>query len=156
MIQETIVREFVDYILLNADITKATGLYNGKAGLSLSLFEVSRCLRDEKIEDKAFNLLQEVLIIKNKDDNFENGLAGIGYTLLYLIENKLLEADFDEIFGEQYEALIKNLENIEKEPLRLVNSLRIIYFLSKVGNIKREDDRLPKIIKKYLKDWNYF
>jgi len=156
MIQKETVRKITGYLLQNSEKTSSTGLYNGKAGLSLSLFIASEFLQDEIIEDTAYELLKKSLVIKNFDTSFENGLAGIGYTLLYLVENKYLEADFNEIFGMQYETLIRSFENIEKDPLRLINSLQAIYFLSKVRSIKKEDVRIEKIIKKIFEGLELF
>ena len=151
------VHNIADLILQNVDKAESTGLYNGRAGLSLSLFAAAEYLRDERIEDAAYKLLQESLILKNNSASFENGLPGVGYALLFLIENKYLEADFDEIFGNQYESIMNLYKNIEKDPFRLINSFKVIYFFSKVGNIKKEDARIPVIIKKrFLKDWNCF
>jgi hypothetical protein len=145
-----IIRELVDSILLNACSVNS-------AGLSLSLFVASGYLQDEQVEAKAFDLLQESLVAKQGDMTFENGLAGIGYTLFYLIENKFLEADFDKIFGEQYEEIIRSFSNIEKKPLRLINSLQIIYFLSKAAsNIKKDNERLQEIIKRIFEGLELF
>lgn len=148
MPQKETIRKLADRLLKNSGVTNSTGLYDGKAGLSLALFLAAGYLQDEQLEDTAYNLLQESLVVKNSNMCFENGLPGIGYALLYLVENKYLEADFDEIFGEQYEAIIKSYENIEKAPMALVKSLQTIYFLSKAGNVKKEDKRISKIIKK--------
>ena len=156
MIHKETVRKITDYLLQNSEKTSSTGLYNGKAGLSLSLFIASEFLQDETIEDTAYKLFQESLIIRSSDIGFENGLAGIGYTLLYLVENKYLETDFDEIFGIQYETIIKSFENIEKDPMRLVNSLQAIYFLSKVRSLKKEDNRIEEIIKKFFEGLELF
>lgn len=146
MVQEKTIRKLVDYVLLNISSVNTVGLYNGKAGLSLSLFETSRFLQDESIEDKAFALLQESLLSNNRDFSFENGLSGIGYALIYLIENKFIDADFDDLFNEQYEKIITS--NIEKYPDNLLNSMKVIYFLSIVRNRKKEDKRINAIIKK--------
>jgi hypothetical protein len=146
----------VDLLLRNTEKTTSAGLYNGKAGLSLSLFVASGYLQDESVEDVAFRLLQESLILTGNDVSFENGLAGSGYALLYLIEKKYIEADFDEIFEKQYERFIKSFENIDREPLKLINSLQIIYFLSKVSLIKNNDERTGKIMKKIFEGLEVF
>jgi len=156
MTQEKNIQKTVELVLSDIEKVSSTGLYNGKAGLSLSLFIAAEYLQDEQLEDTAYNLLQESLVIKNYDVSFENGLAGIGYVLCYLIENKYLEADFDEIFGMQYETLVKSYENIEKDPSRLVNSLQAIYFLSDASRIKKEDERIPLIIKKIFEGLELF
>ena len=147
--------DIADYILQKYNITRSPGLYDGKAGLSLSLFIASGYLKDEKMEDIAYELIKESLALKQMDIRFETGLAGIGYVLMHLIENRYLDADFDDLFGEQYEAIIKGLEKIEQEPVKLVNSLKDIYFLSKVGKFKK-DDRAERAIKKMLEGCELF
>ncbi len=152
----TDISKLVGHILSNVCLVDTTGLYYGKAGISLALFEASGYLQDEDMEDKAFNILREALILKSGDFSFENGLSGIGYVLCYLMENKFIEADFDEIFGEQYEKTVKSLEDIEKKPERLLNTLQVIYFLSSVRKIKPNDERLQKIIKKIFEGLELF
>lgn len=96
-----IICKMADYLLLNAYSVNSSGFYNGKAGVSLALFEVSRLLQDEYLEEHAFELLQEALLSKSEDTGFANGLAGIGFVFHYLINNHFVEADFDEIFGDK-------------------------------------------------------
>ena len=156
MTQNITIPKIIDCIRQKSGTINSTGLYNGKAGLSLSLFVAATSLCDEQLEDWAFDLLKESLIIKNNDSDFENGLAGIGYVLLYLTENNYLEIDFDEVFGKQYEEIIKSFEHIDKNPLRLITSFQAIYFLSKVNNIKKEDSRIQMIIKKIFEGLELF
>jgi len=150
MTQQETIRKIADLVLQNAEKTSSTGLYNGKAGLSITLFMAAEYLRDESMEDVAYHLLKESLILKNDEMNFENGWTGIGYAILYLVENKYLEADFDEIFGTKYESIVRYFKNIEMFPARLLDSLPTVYFFSAVRNIKNEDDRVPEIIRKFF------
>lgn len=73
MILKTNIIKLIDYVLLNAYSTNSAGLYNGKAGLSLCLFEASHFLNNEYLEEQAFELLLEALLTKNNDIGFENG-----------------------------------------------------------------------------------
>lgn len=147
MKNEAIIRKIVDHILLNACSVNSSGLYNGKAGMALALFEAARYLKDNEIEEKAYILFQESLIrtTNTNDYSFENGLSGIGYVLIYLIENKFLDADFDEIFKDQYEKIIRNLYDIDKFPHNLLNLSKIIFFLSSLKSIHDEDVRIHQI-----------
>jgi hypothetical protein len=144
MIAEADIRKLVDYVLLNACSVSSTGLYNGKAGLSLCLFEVARALEDEYIEEQAFELLQEALLSKNADIGFENGLAGIGFTLLYLIENQFVDADFDEMFGENFAKIMLGLKAREADN-RLTPLLNVSYFLNAVQQVKVEEQIAPYV-----------
>jgi hypothetical protein len=165
MLPDSSIRKLADYILLNACSVNSSGLYNGKAGMALALFEAGRYLQDEYIEDRAFDLFQEALVTKNEDIGFENGLSGIGYILLYLAENGFINADFEDIFNGQYEQIIEGFENIDKQPDKLLIVPKVIFFLSELNKIKSDDVRIKSIIEKifqgielYLSiqffDWN--
>jgi hypothetical protein len=130
-----ILKKLVDYVVLNSFACNSTGLYNGKAGLSLCLFESSRYLKDEKIEEIAFDLIQEALLSKNSDVSFENGLSGIGYTLLYLLEQNYFEADFEELFSDFHQKIIDWVDTQPKEDA-LVNNMKMLYYLHKHNQIK--------------------
>ncbi|MFT4073153.1 MAG: hypothetical protein QM654_14665 [Dysgonamonadaceae bacterium] len=106
--------KLIDYVLFNSCSLSSCGLYNGKAGISLCLFETARYLQDEYLEEQAYKLLQESLLAGNEDVGFENGLAGIGYVLLYLIRHEFIEADFDELFGKQAAAIAQQLDKAER------------------------------------------
>lgn len=148
MNQETLIRKLVDSITLNAYSVNSAGIYNGKAGIAFALFEAARYLQDVDLENKAFNLLQESILRSGKNYSFENGLPGIGYILIYLITNKFIDADFEDVFEDQYEEIIKTFENVDKKPDTLLNSIKIIYFMSAVSKIKNKDKRVNVIIEK--------
>lgn len=131
MTDEVIIRKLVDYLLLNAYSINSSGFYNGKAGISLTLFEMARCLQDEYIEEQAFDLLQESLITKNEDIGFENGLSGIGYVLLYLINNNFIDASFDELFAENHAKIEEKLKLLRDKELgnNIFYYLTVVYYI---------------------------
>ena len=147
MINEATIRKIVDYMLLNACSINSSGLYSGKAGIALTLFEVARYLQDEYIEEQAFDLLQESLTSKTENISFEHGLSGIGYVLLYLIENKFIEADFDELFTDQYNKIIEEVDKSEGNSVFLFQALRMNYFWTSVKSIYPKDKRIDEIIR---------
>lgn len=95
--------------------------------------EVARFLEDEYIEDQALQTLQESLLTKTNDPGFENGLSGIGYVLLYLTKNKLVEADFDELFGDKLQFIYEHADKLCDDFITNVTlpmcDMKIIYFL---------------------------
>lgn len=139
MIKEEYLRKLTDFILLNAYSVSSTGLYNGKAGMSLCLFEVARATEDEQLEEHAFELMQEALLSKNEDIGFENGLSGVGFVFRYLIDKEFLDADFEEMFGEQTQKILDGIEKKKTEPLQLLNSIIMIYFLSDLNRVKADE-----------------
>lgn len=150
MINEATIRKIVDELWLNTTIN-SSGLYNGKAGVALALFEAARSLEDESIENKAFDLFQECLIRTTNDSSFEEGLSGIGYLLIYLIRHRFIDADFDDIFNEQYKKIINDLNHIEKHPSKLLISSKTIYFLSALKDIHSENLQTNQIIEKIFR-----
>jgi hypothetical protein len=156
MIDEKDLRKLSDYVLLNACSVGSTGLYNGKSGMSLSLFHVARYLNDEEMEEQAFDLLQESLLTKNEDISFENGLAGVGYTLLYLIKNEYIDADFEELFGEQAQTILCKMKDRIFDSSFLLQHTTVIYFLNLLQKFRPNTelnelmDRLLEEMERYL------
>lgn len=143
----TTIRKIVDHILLNACSVNSSGLYNGKAGMALALFEAARYLQDDYIEEQAFDLLQEALISKTEDISFENGLGGIGYALLCLMHNDFVDADFQELFGEQHQKILVQIEKLKERN----NAIRLNYYLTKVKPHIPANHKINKLIKNIFK-----
>ena len=111
--------DLADYVLLNAVALPSSGLAQGKAGGALALFEAATLLGDEALEDGAFNLLQEALLSQVAEPGWQSGWAGIGRVLLHVIRADMLEADFDELFGEKLpELLLVDLKLMDSEKHR--------------------------------------
>lgn len=126
------INKLADYVLLNAYSVDSSGFYNGKAGFSLALFEIARLLQNDYLEEHAFELIQEALIDKkNTSDSFENGLAGIGYVLRYLIDNKFLDTDYKEIFEKEELTMHEKLFAVEKQ------SLTMGYYFNDAATVQR-------------------
>lgn len=146
-INKDIILNLVNYLLLNACSINSSGLYNGKAGIAWALFETACFLQDEYIEEQAFELLQEALISKTDDIGFENGLSGIGYVLLYLIKNDFIDADFDELFDEQYEKILSGFEKIKENPNATLNAIYLNNFLNAVKPYRSSEKRINEVMK---------
>jgi hypothetical protein len=78
----------------------------GKAGTALTFFELAR--EDSFFEDYAFRFLQESMAFVNNDFSYR-GSIGIGIILDYLIENKFIDADFSELFGEYHDQIVEQV-----------------------------------------------
>lgn len=74
------------------------GLYKGKMGIILYLYCYSKLTGNEIYRDFAGEMLDVVLRDANSLQNdFENGLTGIGWAINYLLKNNLLEGDVNEV-----------------------------------------------------------
>jgi hypothetical protein len=89
----------VDSLTVRSD----TGLA-GKAGIALALFELSG--EDPLLGDFAFDFFQESMAMLNDDYSYR-GCLGVGMILRYLINEKLLDANFQELFGEKHDQIVK-------------------------------------------------
>lgn len=139
----SIIRKIADYVLLNAYSTKASGLYNGKAGMALAMFEVSRALHDEYYEEQAMELLQESLLSQTDDIGYDNGLSGIGFVLCHLIEQGFVEANFEELFGSQLIKIKSQMSQMldKKEKWAdTLNRIKIIRFLDTVYSKTKDEE----------------
>lgn len=143
MISESHIRKLTDYILLNSASTSSAGIYNGKAGVAITLFEVAKVLHDEYIEEQAFLLLQESLLTKNKDVGFGDGLCGIGYVFAYLLRNRFVDADFYDLFGDKHNLIIAEIRSKMKASIVNISDL---YYLSIYSELDDCDDGVSDLI----------
>lgn len=139
--------QIATYIIQNSAALTASGLFEGKAGHALCLFEISRLTHDEKIEDSAFQILQEALLSKTQSITFGNGLSGIGYVLLYLIKYKHIEADFNDLFEKQHLHIMKVIETSSYN----ANDISVLPYLVIYREvIKRDSARVDKAIESLI------
>lgn len=104
-IHDSFFESIKNYLLIDGLSVTEVGL-SGKAGAALALFELSR--EDSFLEKYAFEFFQESLAFLNNDYCYK-GTLGVGMILNYLIDNKFIEADFGELFGENHEQIIKQV-----------------------------------------------
>jgi hypothetical protein len=136
-----------------------SGVLNGKAGISLTLFELSRCLNDERLENHAFSLLQEVLVADVRKYDFASGQAGLAYTVSYLIDNKFIDADYFELFEERHNVIIETVKMLK---YNVYKSMDYIYYLFFIRSLRQYidskdyivcEEKLVSLINKTLNIW---
>ncbi len=108
-----------DLVLLNTYSYDSLSLYYGKCGSAICLFEVSLLLDDSSIKQKAFEILCQSLLAKNQDISFRKGLSGIGYILEYVVKQGYIDADIQEIFGEQNQKIKEKIKSCLNSSERL-------------------------------------
>ena len=89
-------------LLLNASFIDNLGLMHGKMGISICFFHLARQTGNQIYEDYAGELIDEIYeeITANTPVDFENGLAGIGWGIEYLVQNGFIEEGEDNILEE--------------------------------------------------------
>lgn len=137
---------------LVAQSQKATTsyLYAGKMGYAITLFGLSRAVNDEQLGETAFSLLQQSLVASSQHIGFEQGLAGLGYGLLHLIDTEHIEADFMHLFGGKVKIIQHSLETIDSRPMELLSLQHMPLFLHRLRPHIKDNNWIEEAIKKIM------
>jgi lantibiotic modifying enzyme len=86
-------------LLLNASFIENIGLMHGKMGIAIYFFRLARETGNVVYDEYAGELIDEIYeeIHAKTPCDFENGLSGIGWGIEYLIKNKFIDADSNEV-----------------------------------------------------------
>jgi len=126
----------INTLLLNSSFINNIGLMHGKMGISIFFFHLARQTKNQIYEDYAGELIDEIYeeITLDTPLDFENGLAGIGWGIEYLVQNKFIEADTDEVLEEFDNLIFKELIYNTPKEIGLLNGIVGIgaYFLKRV------------------------
>ena len=99
---ENWMKELADNYLENSASIQEPGLFNGKTGAAIILFKYNKICGNEKYAECANKLISDVfeLVLNRLPLNFEIGLTGIGWGILYLRQNGFLSTATDYILDE--------------------------------------------------------
>ncbi len=143
-------RSMIEHVVSQSQEETAPYLYAGKMGYAVTLFGLSRTVNDEQLAEVAFLLLQQSLAASSQYVGFEQGLSGLGYGLLHLIETEQVEADFMELFGDKIEVIQRSLEKIEFCPMELLSQRHMPLFLHRllpyIENKSWAEETIKKIV----------
>lgn len=131
---------FVNFVLLHGYSLDDFSLMYGKMGCALSLFEYSRNYHNELAEKHAFNLLQEVLASSVEKNTFSEGRMGIAWALIYLINNQYIEAEYQELYGQEHEKVLAFIKEVEKGTINVASYIDAISFLMIARKYMPESD----------------
>lgn len=90
-----ITERIINHLVMASSFTSDIGLYHGKMGIVIALCHYARFAQKPIYDDFAGELLDEVCssIHAGTSYDFENGLAGIGWGIEYLLQNHFMEGD---------------------------------------------------------------
>lgn len=96
------IKNKLSFLVENSSKINSLGLVNGKLGLAMNLYYSARFFEDINFSLHADQLIDDIIssINVNLPPTFDYGLFGIGWGLLDLIENKMLEGGVCETFVE--------------------------------------------------------
>ncbi|PWK80339.1 hypothetical protein LX99_00804 [Mucilaginibacter oryzae] len=97
--------------MLEREFTDSYGLYNGKTGLALSYFLMGQITNNDYYTGRGQHLLDELSdgMAAVNGSSFEEGLAGIGWAVEWLVQNEFISANTDEILGDLDDELYKTV-----------------------------------------------
>jgi lantibiotic modifying enzyme len=123
-------------LLLNSEFIGDLGLMHGKMGIAVYFFHLARETQDSTYKDFANKLIDKIYeeISISTPLDFENGLAGIGWGIEYLVQGGFIEGDTDEVLGE-----LDNQLHFFKESFQRIEFLNGLvglgaYFLKRIRN----------------------
>ena len=128
-----------NYIKIMSSGLNSPGMFEGRSGLSVCLFEISRFLKEKSIENYAFKLLKQSLLSNTKDISIDYGLSGVGFALHYLIENKFVQADFNELFHDKHLHIIDKTSKLDNKNMSendMLKYLKLNLYISRIYNGK--------------------
>lgn len=98
----TLDEKVLSYLLVNYNCILGLGLLHGKMGGVLFFILYSRYTKCDIYEEYADMLMKDIYnkIYDDISINFEIGLCGIGWCIEYLVHNKLINGNTDEILYE--------------------------------------------------------
>ena len=110
-----ILQQIANHLIINSSFLTDLSLYHGKMGIVLFFCNYARYTGNSVYEEFAGELLDELFseIHDGIGVDFENGLSGIGWGILYLLKNNFIVGSPDDI-----------LEDIDAKMLE-VNLLRL-------------------------------
>lgn len=151
--------ELNKYLLQLLGESYPIGLAQGKMGICIYFYHLSRIEQKEKYNTKADKLLEDILKKLSIDSpiNVENGLAGIALGLIYLIKKGFVEGEINELLEDIDNVIFKRLVFLQDNTSYSKNELLyVLFYLSfRLSNQSNECDRyiLQELIIKTLNNF---
>ena len=145
----------IRYLTINNVNVINSGLYHGKIGIAICFCEYARYLKDELYLDLAGELLDEVFDEINNDTsfNFENGICGIGWGVEYLIHQKFMAGDTDDILEAiDVQVMQTDISRITDYSIETGLGGIAAYVIARITAKDRTKDNLPFDLC-YLENW---
>lgn len=120
-LSDAFVERIVRHLIMHASFLPDLGLYNGKMGIVVFFAHYARYTGDALYDDFAGELMNEINNEIHTDIpfHFESGLCGIGWGIAYLLENKFMDGDINDILSEIDEKIMEtDIKRIKDVSLR--------------------------------------
>lgn len=113
--KDELLRLIVQHLIINSGFTNNLGLFHGKMGIALFFCHYARHSNKSLYNDFAGELIEMINEDLTEDIpiNMENGLSGIGWSIEYLVNNKFMTGNTNDILTEIDERIM------QYDPLRM-------------------------------------
>lgn len=136
-----------NHLILNAPYMTNLGLFHGRMGVIIFFYTYARYTKLRYYEDFAEFLLDDLFLQLNTSlpACLESGLAGIGWSLEYLIQNEYLHGNTNEILYDlDLELMAKvDLKRLSDESIQEGIAGLVFYVLTRLSSPARDLDRTP-------------
>jgi len=146
--------QIAEYIEKNGLSCSNHGLMHGNIGMGIFFYHLARYTNNpdynkiaDDLLDKAFESMSSSVSV-----DFENGLAGIGLGIEYLVQNNFIEADTDEILEEADNKIFRALSESHIQSFELDNGLTgyLFYLIYRLKNKKAPYSMAAQINKELI------
>ena len=146
-------KRMINALLLHSSFIDNLGLLNGKMGIAIFFFHLAKETENSIYSDYADELVADIYneISLSTPVDFENGLAGIGWGLCYLIEKGFIETDSDKMFSDIDKNLFEAYCSSHSENIREITGYGF-YLLKRVRNATDQKSLDAIVNKQHLTD----
>lgn len=139
-------QNLITSLLLNGRLMQNIGLMHGKTGLAVVFYHLARKTGNTAFETFAEELIDDIIPVLSTQlpIDFENGLAGIGWGIEYLIQNHFLEADSDEVLEDFDKQIFLKFLEVPQSNIGLLNGVIGTghYFLMRIRGAKQKQKNI--------------
>ena len=139
--QQTIAK--MRFSLFRSQIESSFGLYGGKMGYAILFYEYSRFTQNSLFKQIADEQIDSIMHIpSNISLKISDGLAGIGWGILYLKREKYIDCDLDSLLYPIDECLFQPCSTDEEDVASILSYLdfRISHFEDECNSLSRYQD----------------
>lgn len=153
--RKNILLRIARHLILNTSFMDNIGLFHGKMGVVIFFVHYSQYTGESIYDKYAEELIDEICekIHYEMPINFENGLSGIGWGILYLLTNGFMEGSPNEILVELDSKIMEmDLSRVKDMSVR-TGLLGISSYINKRINYSRILNEFQPFDTLYLNNW---
>ena len=114
-----VVRKIYHHLLLNKVYITNPGLYFGKTGCLLFFVHYAHLFEDDIHDEIVAEIIDDLFAVVGSVSalDIQHGLCGIGWGMEYILQNRLMEGDSDEILADLDKTIVnRDVKTISSHP----------------------------------------